>query len=343
MLKYVTLVGLVLSTAVAWSADRPHPADVYRKDGRDLKGFYVIKHTFGEVLVSNDDRATVKTTVKAADLLRIDYEEIRGMDLARAQGLLKKKRYDDALESLEGMRRQTEYADTVYHKTKVAILRAKGDVAAIGPVVDAFIDVYPDHPAQLELLFAKAEANLKAGETAAAESGFQTLMKKAGLAGIDNEALGAANKGLATYGLMQVAEKKGDNAQLKKLGREALGMLDASAAPEAFADVVGKLITALKKENDTDGVVKLYRSIAYQPVGGALQSEAHLNIAQAEQAAGNSVKAFDHAVIAFFMPGSTKRSGARKLAQEAEKVLAADANISDDDKREYKQYLLKLR
>ncbi len=189
-------------------------------------------------------------------------------------------------------------------------------------------------------LLLKGEVLLGTGDSAAAKVVFGELKSK-------GKAWGFAAEIAGVRGEASLARAAKDPASAAEILKPLFARLDPATQAADFGQVGGELAADLASAGKTAEAIAVYTRTAYGASDPTAQARAHLGWAMqlAKDADTKSLeRAFDRAATACLVKGAddSVTGSARTLALQLASKLDKAADLSAEDKREYRTYATKL-
>lgn len=339
-------VLLALSAAAAAESFTPADAQIVVTDARGDRTIpaRVVTERLDGIQYELGDAAT--GTVKAEQVVEINYAQVNERDYLRGKNRYESRRWDEAVESLTNAANNSRY-EHVRVQSLEWLAEAYVHLDQFAEASAALERIVTDFPAHLRLpdvIYRRGEILIEAEDLAAAERVFTDLAGRATAIGRMSKPFGELASGLAVLGRANVAAARGDNGQVINLLSDLLDDLDPAAAPTRYGAAAMRYAAALAASGRGDEAMTAYSQLAYQPVDSSVQAAAHLERAKLLQANGDTLAAFDAAVTAAVRRnrGDATLRDARALARELAAIITADGALSNEEKREYREYLSRL-
>lgn len=189
-----------------------------------------------------------------------------------------------------------------------------------------------------EALFLAGEIRLSAGEWAKAEAAFRDLGTRAETLGRFHPPFASLSRALAGLGLAKAKRGQGRPDEAATLLETALRDADPAQFAKQYGLILAELAGCLMAQKKEDQALERWKALRFQPVDKALQAQACYEAAVLLDKKGQTIEAFDHAVMAIMRNGPVDKD-ARALASRLVAQFNKDAAISAEDKREYRTML----
>lgn len=329
---------LLLATALAAGESNPAPGKVVLPNGQTIEPAYILEETLDGIKYAMGKADGPMTEVKRGRYKAAEYGDPDDRNYYAGQGAFGRKEFDKAIGPL-----QIALANAKYYWVREAahLLLIDAQLQA-GKAEDAIAEVgryekaYPRGLRLPQAYALKGQAELKKGDAAAAAKTFAALSAKAGDWGPLAAALGARGQANAL-----AADKK--FAEAAKVLAPVFAAIDPAKDEQLAAEVGFALGEQYGLAGELAPATAVYRRLAYSAAGTEVQARAHLGwarlTADKPETAG-LVQAFDHAAIAALLRGADEATAnaAVDLARRIADRLQKQADVSDNDKRDYRTY-----
>ena len=334
-MRIITLATLMLVAAALVAADRPAPAQIVLDDGR-TESVFVAHDNMDEVVWSQDDRNTITGSFSPERVVSITYDNFTDPNYVRGRAAIARGDFDKAIESLTEAAERARYEATkieAYLLIADAHARKKNPDSAAA-ALDKLIATYPKSSQVPVAQFKKGEYYLLAKEYDKANAAFSALGAAAN--GYDYYKAQALAK--SALGLGRVLMAQGDFAGAATQIQAALKAVDPDRSPAAYLEAGLILAEAQQRAGDTGSAQATYTSLLYLPGDPVMQGRAHVGLAKLLDEAGQTLKAFDHAVMGAVRGAPEAKQVANSLAGK----LSKDESIDAVARRDYRNYVSRL-
>ncbi len=354
MRGFITSITAVLIVSLwagglAASEFRPARADIIRINGAALRGVYVIQDTMEVVHYSTDEDGRQRTRMRRQDIARIDYDtsHVRVQSFFTAMGQRERGSWEQAAAAFQ---QALEHGDTefVVVESLFGAAHAYAELEqwdqAIA-VLDQMRARFPRHARVVESLDVKGHTLVRARRLADAGQAFAELLSRADEFGRQHASYGQEARIKGHYGQGLLAQNNQDWASAVQSFTQSFEAFAGNETidPELYATIGLSLGDVQRQAGQNDQALATYMGLRFRAIPGSARSQALFRAAELKAAAGAHLAAFDHAIMAAIVRGSTVRTQARRLANQiyAESIENA-ADMSLEDKQSYRDYINRL-
>ena len=347
-IRAAVIFSLCLGMALA-TEYRPSKADIIRVSGPALRGVYVIQNTMEVVHYSTDEEGRQRTRMRRQDIARVEYDvsDVRTQSFFTAQGQRERGNWE---QSAAAYIQVVEHGDTEF----VVVESLFGAAHCFAQMeqwdqaiatLDQIRSRFPRHERVVESLDVKGHTLIRARRLEDARQAFSELLSRADEFAQQHASFGQEARMKGHYGHGRLAQNNQDWGSAVQSFAQAQ---EAFAGDVAFNDELYAMISialgdAQRQAGQSDQALETYKNLRFKPVPGGLRSQALIQAAELMLSSGAHLEAFDHAIMAAIIRGSTVRTQARRLANRIFSESIEDAtDMSLDDKQAYRDYINRL-